>query len=196
VGEVKLTWGLLIPKGWAGILIAAGAVSSLLASIDFTSTVTLGSVLTAAVVVIASGIFSFRNNMKSFWRNLAVERQEEIKVLTEKLAESEERYRELQTQSREEAMRIAEEQRSVRHDLKGQLAAVNKLLEAEHAKTDLSALMEQLGAQHHDAMKRMEEGLMRQGRMLQILEATVPADAIPPDLRLDMGRTEDDATQT
>jgi hypothetical protein len=93
-------------------------------------------------------------------------------------------------------MRIAEEQRSVRHDLKGQLAAVNKLLEAEHAKTDLSALMEQLGAQHHDAMKRMEEGLMRQGRMLQILEATVPADAIPPDLRLDMGRTEDDATQT
>lgn len=193
---MKLTWGLLIPKGWAGLLIAASAIGSLLASIDFTSTVTLGSVLTAAVVVIASGIFSFRNNMKSFWRNLAVERQEEIKVLTDKLSDSEERYRELQQQSREEAMRIAEEQRSVRHDLKGQLAAVNKLLEAEHAKTDLSALMEQLGSQHHDAMQRMEEGLMRQGRMLQILEATVPADVIPPDLRLDMGRTEDDTAQT
>jgi ABC-type multidrug transport system fused ATPase/permease subunit len=190
---MKLTWGLLIPKGWAGLLIATGALGSLLASIDFTSTVTLGSVLTAAVVVIASGIFSFRNNMKSFWRNLAVERQEEIKVLTEKLSESEERYRELQTQSREEAMRIAEEQRSVRHDLKGQLAAVNKLLEAEHAKTDLSALMEQLSTQHHDAMQRMEEGLKRQGRMLQILEATIPADAIPPDLRLDIGRTDDSA---
>jgi hypothetical protein len=145
------------------------------------------------MVVVAGGIFSFRNNMRTFWRNLAVERQEEIKVLIDKLGESEERYRELQTQARSEAERIAEEQRSIRHDLKAQLAAVNKLLEAEHAKTDLSALMEQLGSQHHDAMQRMEAGLARQGRILQILEATLPADSIPPDLRLDMGRTDDTA---
>lgn len=181
---MKWTWGLLIPKGWTGVALAGGLVGT----VSFSDTITLGSILVAALVVIAGGIFSFRNNMRTFWRNLAVERQEEIKVLTEKLNESEERYRVLQQQSRAEAEKIAEEQRSIRHDLKGQLAAAQKLLEAEHAKTDLSSLMEQLRDQHSDSMGRMEEGLARQSRMLEILEATVPKDQIPHDLRTDTGR--------
>jgi ABC-type multidrug transport system fused ATPase/permease subunit len=192
---MKWTWGLLIPKGWAGIVVVSGILSGVIANIKFQDTVTIGSILTAAVVVIAGGIFSFRNNMRTFWRNLAVERQEEIKVLNQKLVESEDRYRELQEQSRDEAQHIAEEQRSIRHDLKTQLAAANKLLEQEHQKTDLTSLMEQLGQQHQDAMTRMQEGLERQARMLHLLESSVPTDAIPHDLRHDMGG-QDDAAQT
>ena len=192
---VKWTWGLLIPKGWAGFVVIGGVTSGILANISFSDTVTLGSILTAALVVIAGGIFSFRNNMRTFWRNLAVERQEEIKVLTRKLAESEDRYRDLQQQAREEATHIAEEQRSIRHDLKAQLAASQKLLEIEHSKTDLTALMEQLGRQHTDAMQHMQEGLERQTRMLHLLESSVPIDQIPHDLRHDMGG-KNDAAQT
>jgi sensor histidine kinase YesM len=188
-------WGLLLPKGWPGLFAVVTVIYGLIGAIKFSDTITIGSIIVASMVVVAGGIFSFRNNMRTFWRNLAVERQEEIKVLTDKLTESEERYRELQAQSRTEAEKIAEEQRSIRHDLKAQLATAQKLLEIEHAKTDLSSLMEQLGSQHHEAMRRMQEGLDRQGRMLQILESTVPTDAIPHDLRTDMGRN-DDAAQT
>jgi len=171
VDDVKWTWGLLAPKGLAGVAIVCGVISGILANVTFADTITLGSILTAAIVVIAGGIFSFRNNMRTFWRNLAVERQEEIKVLTEKLAESEDRYRDLQQQARDEAAHIAEEQRSIRHDLKAQLAAANRLLEAEHAKTDLTSLMDQLGKQHDEAMRRMEEGLAKQGEILGVLNS-------------------------
>lgn len=188
--EVKWTWGLLAPKGLAGVIVVFGIVSGVLANISFSDTVTLGSILTAALVVIAGGIFSFRNNMRTFWRNLAVERQEEITILNQKLAESEERYRDLQEQARDEAQHIAEEQRSIRHDLKAQLAAAQHLLEVEHGKTDLSSLMHQLSQQHHDAMARMEEGLERQTRMLRLLEASMPPDKIPPDLRSEIGGSE------
>jgi hypothetical protein len=179
-------WGLLLPRGWHGLLTITGVAYGLVSTIRFQDTVNVGAILIAALVIIGGGIFTFRNNMRTFWRNLAVERQEEIKVLTEKLAESDARYRELQQQARDEATHIAEEQRSIRHDLKAELAAANKLLEAEHAKTDLSALMHQLGNQHNEAMMRMEEGLERQGRMLDLLRAVVPSDQIPHDLRPDM----------
>jgi hypothetical protein len=183
---VSWTWSLLAPKGWAGIVVVIGILSGVLANIRFQDTVTIGSILTAAVIVILGGIFSFRNNMRSFWRDLAVERQEQIRVLEEHIVERDERLRVVEEKTRNDLALAAEEQRAVRHDLRTQLATAQKLLEAEHAKTDLSALMEQLGQQHKDAMARMEEGLNRQSKMLQLIEASVPHDSIPPDLRTDL----------
>jgi hypothetical protein len=73
-----MDWGLLIPKGWPGLLAVAGVISGVVGGIRLSDTLTIGSILVASAVVIAGGIFSFRNNMRTFWRNLAEERQEQI----------------------------------------------------------------------------------------------------------------------
>jgi Flp pilus assembly pilin Flp len=50
-------------------------------SVSFSNTIGLGSIITAAIVVVAAGVFTLRNNLKSFWKTLAEERGEQVKVL-------------------------------------------------------------------------------------------------------------------
>jgi flagellar basal body-associated protein FliL len=164
-----MEWGFLIPKGWPGLLAAFGVISGLIGTVRFSDTVTIGSIIVASLVVIAGGIFSFRNNMRTFWRNLAEERAEQIKVLEEHAHDRENQMLELQEQYHTQLAEAAEQQRLLRHELKNELASVKALLAVEHSKTDLSSLLELLARQHDEAMTRMETGMQNQARILGLL---------------------------
>jgi hypothetical protein len=166
-------WGLLIPKGWAGVLTISGVTYGLISTIHFSDTITVGSIIVASLVVIAGGIFTFRNNMRTFWRNLAEERQEQIRVLEDHGLEKDAKIAALQEHAKAEFAKTADEQRAIRHELKNQIAELTATLRVEREKTDLTALVEQLAVQHREAMDRMDEGLRRQTQILDILEATV-----------------------
>lgn len=171
----------LIPKGWYGVTVVSSVFG--IATINFSDTVTLGSVLVAAMVVVAGGIATFRNNMRTFWRNLAEERQAQIAVLEKRVLDLNAQLMELQEQGKAEMAAMVDEQRSVRHELKAQLAASNQLLAIEHSKTDLTSLMEQLADQHKEAMSQAVVGLAKQDRVLELLAHAIPADRVPDDLR-------------
>jgi flagellar basal body-associated protein FliL len=162
-------WDLLLPKGWSGALASFGVVTGLVGTVRFSDTITIGSIVVASLVVVAGGIFSFRNNMRTFWRNLAEERQEQIKVLEDHAHEREAQVLELQEQYHVQLAEAAEQQRLLRHDLKGELASVKALLALEHSKTDLSALLDLLARQHDESMLRMETGMENQKRILGLL---------------------------
>ncbi len=164
-------WGLLLPRGWTGLLTFGGVFYGLLNTIRFSDTITVGSIIVASIVIVAGGVVTFRNNMRTFWRNLAEERAEQIKVLEEHGREREIHMAQLQEQSKVELGRVLEEQREIRHELKAQLAAAVATLRAEQQKTDLSAVLEELANHHREAMANMETGLERQTRMLDLLQA-------------------------
>jgi flagellar basal body-associated protein FliL len=138
-------------------------------TIGVSNTITIGSIIVASLVVVAGGIFSFRNNMRTFWRNLAEERQEQIKVLEEHAHDRENQMLELQDQYHAQLAEAAEQQRLLRHELKNELASVKALLAVEHSKTDLSSLLELLARQHDEAMQKMKTGMDNQARILGLL---------------------------
>jgi sensor histidine kinase YesM len=162
-------WGLLLPQGWPGLFVLVGVGSGLVGAVRFSDTITIGSIVVASMVVVAGGIFTFRNNMRTFWRNLAEERQEQIKVLEEHAREREEHMLELQEQYHAQLAETAEQQRLLRHELKNELVSVKALLAVEHSKTDLSALLDLLARQHDEAMQRMNTGMENQTRILGLL---------------------------
>lgn len=166
---VKFSLGLLLPKGWMLVIALAGVISTFLANVEFSNTITVGSIITAALVVVLSGVFTLRNNMRSFWKNLAEERAEQIKVLEQDAADLQKKIHELELKYQRDLAKFAEEQRNIRHELKDELAALNATLAVERAKTDLSALMQQLSAQHTEAMGAVAQGLEKQDQILKIL---------------------------
>ena len=58
----------------AGAMIAAEG-GSLYAALKFGQTVSVTAIVVAAGVVVLGGVFTLRNNMRSFWRDLAEERK-------------------------------------------------------------------------------------------------------------------------
>jgi murein L,D-transpeptidase YcbB/YkuD len=160
-------WGLLVPKGWAGVLAVGGVIWGVLGAIRFQDTITVGSILIAALVIVAGGVFTFRNNMRTFWRNLAEERAEQIKVLEQRGQEKDAQIIQLQEAAKAELAKTADEQRAIRHELKNQIAELRASLRVEQTKTDLTSLLEQLATQHAEAMEK-------QDKVLHSLE-TIPA---------------------
>jgi sensor histidine kinase YesM len=151
------------------MLAISGVAYGLLNTIRVSDTITIGSIVMASLVIVAGGIFSFRNNMRTFWRNLAEERQEQIKVLEEHAHDRENQMLELQDQYHVQLAEAAEQQRLLRHELKNELAAVKALLAVEHSKTDLSSLLDLLARQHDEAMQKMRTGMENQTRILGLL---------------------------
>lgn len=129
----------------------------MVAQLEFSNTVTVGSIIVAASITVASGLFTLRNNLRSFWRGLAEERAEQIESLEHTIKERDQKIHDLQEQGRLDLLKLAEEQRVLRHELKNELAAVNAQLAAERAKTDLTALIELLGHQHTEMMEQLKE---------------------------------------
>jgi hypothetical protein len=128
-----------------------GTLAAAVAGIHFSQVVTLGSVLTAAMVVVMGGLFTLRNNIKTFWKNLAEERGEQIKVMEARereLAaeliriqrEGAERLAALQAAHTSEMTQAELAQQELRHELKGQLATTKIELDLERAKPDISEL--------------------------------------------------------
>jgi hypothetical protein len=130
----------LIPKLPTGILAIAGIGVSWLASVSFSNTIGLGSIITAAVVVVAAGVFTLRNNLKSFWKELAEERGEQVKILTADLKKAADDLVAAQLRHTDEMASFAEEQREVRHQLKTEIATLEGRLKLEQSKHDLSVV--------------------------------------------------------
>ena len=161
--------GLLLPKGWIGFLMVFAGGSALAVDLHFSDTITIGSIIVAALVIVLSGLFTLRNNLRSFWHDLAEERLAEIQSLHAHLAEREQEIERDREAARETLEKQTEEQRLIRHELKNEVAALHATLRVEQAKTDLSALMKQLGDQHIEAMTQVTLGLEKQQEIIDML---------------------------
>lgn len=161
--------GLFVPKGWIGFAYAGTAFGGVVATLRFSDTVTTGSVITAAVVIVLSGLFTLRNNLRSFWHDLAIERGAQVEGLEQQIRERDAEIVKLHEESKAELAKHFEEQRVVRHELKGEVAALRAQLQVEQAKTDLSALADQLGRQHSEAMANISAGLEKQQEIITLL---------------------------
>ncbi len=101
-----------------------------------------------AVIVLIGAYFALRNNLKTYWKELAGERAAEIRDLERRLTEKAEELVLLQAAHAAEMLQFAEEQREIRHELKSHLAAANSALNLEMAKHDLSAVIVKIDALH------------------------------------------------
>lgn len=110
-----------------------------LAVIDFSSTITLGSILIGVVVVVVAGLFTIRSNIANIWRQDAEGQRLAKERLQEELIEA-----------RASRAKFDREQQELRHDIKDELAACKAQLKAMEAKTDLTVAL--------DAIKQMNEG--------------------------------------
>jgi uncharacterized membrane protein YhiD involved in acid resistance len=135
---------LFIPKLTVGITTGAGVLGSAVYGVTFNDTVGLGSIVVAAVVVIVAGVFTLRNNLKSFWKELAEERGAQVKVLEDDLKNKAQQLVDAQLTHTGQMAEFAEEQREIRHALKGKLAELEGKLKLEEAKHDLSAVIARL----------------------------------------------------
>ena len=132
---------ILAPKVYP-FVVAGGAV---LGGMHFGESVSVGAIVVASVVVVLGGLFTLRNNMKSFWKDLAEERGEQVKVLEAEVRAGAEALRESQAAASAEALRLVEEQREIRHGLKGTIATLENRLAIEEAKHDLSGVTTRIG---------------------------------------------------
>lgn len=166
---------LLLPKGMVLVYWTVGTGSWIGVSASYHDTITLGSVVIAAVVAVLGGIFTLRNNLKSFWRDLAEERAEQIKSLEERLKTSTEALVEAQINHTKEMASFAEEQREVRHQLKTELATTKGQLEVEKAKHDFTQVfegitkIETMFASRAEVFGRMVASMEHQGETLDLV---------------------------
>ena len=121
-------WHFLIPSPKIGAVVVA-AFGSWIGASNFSANTTAVSIVVAALVIVIGGLFTLRNNLKTFWKERALELEEKVKVLDQHAEEK-----------LQERAAFAEEQRDVRHELKTQLANAKAQLEVERAKHDLSGV--------------------------------------------------------
>lgn len=141
-------WLLLVPKTKAAIVAWVLAVGS----VSYSDTIGLGSIIVTAVVIIAAGLFTLRNNLKTFWKNLAEERGTQVIELEKHLKDA-----------TAERAAFEGEQREIRHQLKNELAAVRAQLAVETQNRDLTKV--------YDGLDRISVALAEQTPLLeQILE--------------------------
>lgn len=107
--------------------------ATIIAQATFTSTVGLGSVLVAMLIVILWGLFSFRDKAREGWRDLYEQEREKNENLLEE----------------------RERERTLRHAVKNELDATKLLLEAERAKPDLASILDQQRVLWTDATRNL-----------------------------------------
>ena len=122
----------------------------------------------AAAAVLAGAYFALRNNLKTYWKELASERAAEVQDLERQLKEKAEELILLQAAHAAEMLQFAEEQRELRHELKSNLASAQNALTAEMAKHDLSAVVAKLDALH----RRLDQHDERLTQLIGNLEGT------------------------
>lgn len=128
----------------AALLAGFAGFVSVFAQVDFKGTITLGSILLGIVIAAAAGISTVRSKVSSIWREEAAGWREKAERLEEALAA-------------ERAGRATDEreQQDLRHQLKGELAALNAKLKVEEAKHDFGVLIEKMQELHTEAMTVM-----------------------------------------
>lgn len=111
----------------AGLLASFGV----LATIDFNSEITLGSILIAFIIIAVAGVFTVRSKIATIWREEAEGERAAKQRLEETLAKE-----------RSDHAMLEQKQQELRHDLKGEIAALTAQLKAVEARTDLSSALE------------------------------------------------------
>lgn len=134
----------LIPKAPLAAVWIVAAVSAAGFSATYHDTITLGSILVSALVIVLGGAVTLRNNLKTFWKDLAEERAAQISVLEQHLKEKAAELVAAELRHTEQMAAFSEEQREVRHQLKNEAAELRIVLEAERAKHDLTSVVNRL----------------------------------------------------
>ncbi len=112
-----------------------GLVLAGLLALNFSNPVTTGSALSAAIVVIAAGIFALKNRKNAGWKDLY----------------------EIERARAEQLMDAKEDERVKKHNALNEIAAIRGQLEVERAKPNLGGLMEQATLQHTESMLVLRE---------------------------------------
>lgn len=150
--------------------------ASVFAQVDFSHTITLGSIILGVLLTAVAGLFTIRTQVVNVWRQTAEGRLERIKELEIDAKDAE----------REHALALAtleREQLDIRHDLKAELAACKAELTIEKAKHDLGSVIEQMNNLHHEAIIEMRKS---QGES----DSTVAAALVELGGRVEAGQAE------
>jgi hypothetical protein len=110
-----------------------GGIGALFASTDFKTTISLGSIIVAMLVVVLFGLFSYRDRRNSGWKDLYEQKSERVENLLEE----------------------KEAERVVRHAIKDELAQTKALLKIEEAKPDMSIILDRQQALWTDAIGQL-----------------------------------------
>jgi hypothetical protein len=152
------------------------------AAIDFSHTITLGSILLAFIVIAVSGVFTVRSRIANIWRQEAEgERAAKDRAL-EELAEA-----------KLDRIAFEKEQQALRHDLKDELAGVKASLKVMEAKTDLTSALdaiqkinahttESIVAAMHSTSRLSEERDSETHKLLTEIRDKLPSEPIAVDL--------------
>lgn len=117
------------------LAITVTASAGVFTAIDFSHTITLGSVLIAFIVIAVSGVFTVRSRIAKIWRDEAEGERAVRQRLERELAEE-----------KTSRAQFDREQQELRHDLKDELAQCKAQLKVMEAKTDLSAALDAIRA--------------------------------------------------
>jgi hypothetical protein len=126
---------------------------------NFSSTITLGSIILGVLVLVVAGFFTVRANIAKVWH-------ENYDAEVVKRKQAEDRCQELLATLHQER----EEQQKIRHDLKGELTAMTLALEAEKLKPNLGVIVEMATEHYTSAMRdvtAMFEGVTATQRQMQ-----------------------------
>ena len=118
----------------------------LLATVNFTDTITLGSVLIAIIVLVVAALFTIRSKIATIWREEAEGERARADRLDEQLAH--------EKQSRADFDR---QQQEIRHDLKDELAGCKAQLKAMEARTDLTVALREIRRMNEDSVNKIGE---------------------------------------
>ncbi len=128
-----------------GLLTSLGVVFA----VDFNHTITLGSVLTAFIVIAIAGVFTVRSKIATIWRQEAEGERASKQRLEETLASE-----------RADRVLFERQQQELRHDLKGEVVACKAQLKAMEARTDLTAALEAIRVMNADLAQGVADSIL------------------------------------
>jgi len=118
----------------------------LIATVNFSDTITLGSVLIGIIVLVVAALFTIRSKIATIWREEAEGERARADRLEEQLTE--------EKQSRGTFER---QQQELRHELKDELAGCKAQLKAMEARTDLTVALTEIRKMNEDSVTRIGE---------------------------------------
>jgi len=119
-------------------------------AVDFSGSITLGSILIAAVIAAMAAFYTLRSRIATVWRDEAEGERAVRKRLERELAD-------------EKASRALfdREQQELRHELKDEIASCKAQLKVMEAKTDLTAALEAIRAINERTTESIVEAMTR-----------------------------------
>lgn len=114
--------------GHFAVLVTSAGVFT---AIDFTHTITLGSIVVTFVVAVVAGVFTIRSRIANIWRQEAEGERAAKERLDEELAAE-----------KESRARFEREQQELRHGLKNKIAELKAEREVLAARTDLTVALD------------------------------------------------------